>query len=75
MAIVLEITQNRFYASSGKLDSDLRYVFKQANGSFVFPIGRTLDLPSRGLVYNIAGISRVTGTSSSFSASYNRMTY
>lgn len=75
MGTVLEITVDRFYASSGKLDSNLRYVFKYPSGPFVFPIGRTLDLPTRGLVYNIAGISRVTGTSSSFSANYSRMTY
>jgi hypothetical protein len=70
----LSITANRFIASSGKLDSNRRYVFQVASGEqFLFPTGRTIDLPTRGLVYNMAGVQRITGTSSSFAAETIRM--
>lgn len=66
--IVLNITPTRFVASEGKLDSNFRYIF-QSNVSplFVFPIGKTMDLPLRGIVNRLPGISQVVGTNSSFS--------
>lgn len=76
MATTLYIVPGRFLASNGKLDSNLRYIYKVGSGgSFVFPVGKTLDLPTRGIVYSINGISATTGTGSGFSASYDRMTF
>lgn len=73
---ILSITPTRFLASNGKLDSNLRYVYKVGYPSqFVFPIGRTLDLPTRGLVYNMAGTQKITGTYSGFSATYDWMEF
>lgn len=67
---ILSITATRFIASNGKLDSNRRYMFQVASGvQFLFPIGRTLDLPTRGIVYNMAGVQRIVGTSSGFVAS------
>lgn len=67
--IVLSIEPSRFIASAGKLDSNRRYIFQVASGGqFVFPVGPTLDLPTRGIVYNMAGVKRVTGTTSAFEA-------
>jgi hypothetical protein len=67
MAITLQITPTRFIASNGKLDSNFRYIFRvSSNQEFLFPIGRTIDLPTRGIVYNMAGVQRITGTSSTF---------
>jgi hypothetical protein len=69
MSTTLRITPTRFIASNGKLDSNFRYIFRVSAGQeFLFPIGRTLDLPNRGIVYNMAGVQRITGTSSSFTA-------
>lgn len=67
---ILAITATRFIASGGKLDSNFRYVFQvpSVEQQFVFPIGRTLDLPLRGIVYNMAGVARTVGTSSAFVA-------
>jgi hypothetical protein len=66
---ILSISPTRFIASGGKLDSNRRYIFlSHAAPSFVFPVGRTLDLPTRGIVYNLSGVQRIVGTSSGFKA-------
>lgn len=66
---ILSITPSRFIASAGKLDSNRRYIFQVSTGAqFVFPVGRTLDLPTRGIVYNMNGVQRITGTASGFAA-------
>jgi hypothetical protein len=71
---ILSITATRFIASGGKLDSDKRYIFQVSSGEqFLFPTGRTLDLPTRGIVYNMAGVQRITGTSSTFVADTIKM--
>lgn len=73
---VLYITPTKFTASNGKLDSDLRYIYKvDGASSFVFPIGRTLDLPTRGIVYNLSGVQKITGTYSGFTASFDWMEF
>lgn len=67
--IILSITPTRFIASGGKLDSNRRYIFRSGVApSFVFPVGRTLDLPTRGIVYSMNGVQRIVGTSSGFAA-------
>ena len=70
MSIVLEIRPSRFIASEGKLDSTKRYIYKTSAvaSSFVLPIGRTIDLPLRGVVYEIAGHKFSSGTTSSFTS-------
>lgn len=66
---ILSITPTRFTASGRKLDSDRRYIFRSdVAPRFVFPVGRTLDLPTRGVVYNMNGVQRIVGTSSGFAA-------
>ena len=66
---ILFITPTRFIASGGKLDSNRRYIFRSdVAPTFVFPVGRTLDLPTRGIVYNMNGVQRIVGTSSGFVA-------
>mgnify|MGYP006863439579 CR=1 FL=1 len=74
MPVVLSITPTQFIASNGDLDSDNRYIFKVAsNESFLFPEGRTIDLPYQGIVYKIDIYAKHTGTSSTFSANYHKM--
>jgi len=74
MAITLQITPTRFIASAGKLDSNFRYIYQVAAGDqFLFPIGKTIDLPVRGLVYELGGTRLVTGTSSTFTSTFIRM--
>ena len=66
---ILSISPTRFIASGGKLDSNRRYVFRSdVAPRFVFPVGRTLDLPTRGIVYNMNGVRHSVGTSSGFAA-------
>ena len=74
MPVTLSITPTQFIASNGDLDSDKGYIFKvTANEAFLFPEGRTIDLPYKGIVYKIASYSNHTGTSSTFSANYHKM--
>lgn len=74
MAITLNITPTRFIASNGKLDSDFKYIYQVTSGEqFVFPVGKTIDLPVRGVVYELNGAKQVTGTNSSFVATFLRM--
>jgi hypothetical protein len=74
MATTLRITPTRFIASNGKLDSDFRYIYQVTSGEqFVFPIGKTIDLPIRGIVYELNGVKQVTGTNSSFVSTFLRM--
>jgi hypothetical protein len=74
MTQVLSITPTRFIASAGKLDSDRNYIFRvTSNETFVFPRGRTIDLPTRGIVYDIFNTRHVTGTTSAFTAAFDRM--
>lgn len=74
MAITLSITPTRFIASNGKLDSDFRYIYQVASGEqFVFPVGKTIDLPIRGVVYELNSAKQFTGTNSNFVASFLRM--
>lgn len=71
MTTNLLITPDRFIASAGKLDSDFKYIYRVSAGiEFVFPVGKTIDLPVRGIVYELNGTKRVTGTNSSFTASF-----
>lgn len=74
MATTLSITPSRFIASGGDLDSNNRYIFKVTSGEdFLFPEGKTIDLPYKGVVYKIDTYSNHTGTSSTFSASFHKM--
>lgn len=74
MTTTLQITPTRFIASGGKLDSNFRYIYQVAVGSqFVFPIGKTIDLPVRGLVYELGGTRLITGTSTTFTSTFIRM--
>lgn len=71
MTTTLSITPTRFIASAGKLDSNFRYLYRVASGvQFVFPVGKTIDLPVRGIVYELNGTKQVTGTDSSFVSTF-----
>jgi len=72
MATALEIQPSSFIASEGKLDSSKRYIYETTseNSSFVLPVGRTIDLPLRGVVYEIDGYKFVSGTTSSFTSNF-----
>ena len=72
MTIVLNIEDSSFTASNGKLDSSKRYIYKTSagNAKFVLPIGKTIDLPLRGVVYEINGYKFVVGVSSNFTSTY-----
>jgi len=71
---ILNITPERFSASIGKLDSEKKYIFKTySSETFVFPYGSSIDITSRGLVYNMNGIKLVTGTNGTFVANFIKM--
>lgn len=74
MSTTLSIIPTRFIASNGDLDSNNRYIFKvTTGGDFLFPEGRTIDLPYQGVVYKIDTYANHTGTNSTFAASFHRM--
>ena len=72
----LLIQPGRFIASRGKLDSNLRYIQRvepPAAYDSVFPIGKTIDLPTRGIRYEMDGMVVSVGTSSSFVSQFFRI--
>lgn len=74
---MLFIEPGRFIASAGKLDSQRRYVqLVEPPIPFdsVFPVGKTIDLPTRGLRYEINGVEYSTGTGSTFTSDFLRIT-
>jgi hypothetical protein len=74
MATTLTISPTRFTASGEALDSDKRYVYKVLTaGDFLFPEGRTIDLPYEGIVYSVDTYAASTGTASTFTADFHRM--
>lgn len=74
MTITLSIIPTRFIASAGKLDSNYKYIYQVTTGDqFVFPVGKTIDLPVRGMVYELNGIKLYTGTNSSFVSTFIKM--
>ena len=72
----LNITPTIFTASNGKLSSTKRYIFEviTAEPKFIMPVGKTIDLPVRGVVYQIDTYKFVAGTTSSFVSNFLEMT-
>lgn len=73
---VLEITPTTFVASDGKLDSSKRYIYEVIGDTplFVMPIGKSIDLPVRGVVYQIDTYKFTAGTDSTFVSNFLDMT-
>lgn len=74
--ITLLIQPGRFIASKGKLDSNLRYI-QQVGATHpydsVFPVGKTIDLPARGIRYELDGVVESVGTTSDFKSKFIRI--
>lgn len=71
----LKIEPTRMRISDGKFDSEYRYIYKTTGaGQLYIPLGKTIDLPGRGVVYNIADITHTSGTGSTFTSDYIKAT-
>jgi hypothetical protein len=51
MSITIQIKPDRFIASSGKLDSNFRYVRRSSSPLFFLAKGRTMDVSGGGARY------------------------
>lgn len=69
--VALDITPSRLIIADGKFDSEYRYLYKTTGTAQLYlPLSKTIDLPGRGVVYNIASITHTSGEPSNFTSSY-----